>query len=1006
MRTTTGLLHVIIAAMSLYAGAAGISDPWRTPPRNPANGPNGKLHPTYPSACDGRPDAAARPAAGWLSGAVMYQLFTRMFTPEGTFRAAAAKLPELKDLGVTVIYLTPHQLADDDPDRANWSARQKECGLDNAKNPYRQKDINAVDPEYGDAEDLKAFVAEAHRLGIRVLFDLVYFHCGPRAVFLGEHADWIVRNPDGTPALGGWAFPQLDFANAGLREYLWANMVSLVRDYDVDGFRCDVADMLPVAFWEEGYRRAKTVKDDIVLMCEGLKGDDQIKAFDLSYGFYVQWTLVDCLSGNARACALEAAWRAERRDFPKGFHWMRCFENHDLANVLPGGKRKEDKYGRDLNAAMLATCFLLDGVPMLYNGQEIADSAPHSIFSNRSHGGLHIDWSRADDTAARERRALVRRLSALRHENPALFDAPVVWNHTDDPDNVYSFTRPLTGGKSITLTVDLKARRFEIAEKAGASSVTFHESHSAGETLRWFEEMVPMPGGERLYTYGAAPPPGVRCGIVVLRTPYVAEKRVDMLAYARDSRAAMERGYVYVRQHCRGCGMSEGDWVPYENERADGLALLDWVRRLPFYGGEIFLHGGSYLSSVHWSYLDTNPPDVKGALLGVQNTDRYDVVYRNGFFKAALHGDWFVKGYKKKNKALQRNSAATFADFPLCDFPRRYWGEEVPSLANVIAHPRRDDPFWSSDAPGSGANYRQAFDKSTMPILLRTGFYDIYTEAILDMWRSAPAERRANCALLVNSCNHSGQASGSLAKTLAVFPGGTRADEGVDALDWFDYCRTGTPLTNAAPGRTRYYALWENRWLEAAELTDGPRRVELPLGEGTRTWTYDPKRPLPDFPGSGGICFGGMQVQPPPGFRDDVVSFLLPALVERLDVRGRMTARLSVTSDCEDTGLYVRVSVDKGDGQWLLLRDDITSLNWRAHDRYIPGSVREVEFRFADHAFRLEPGDRLRVDVASACSQFAPHGNLAGSQFAVREPKTARNTVDAARSCIVLPSAR
>ena len=424
-----------------------------------SKGFEGRLHPTYPSVCDVK-GTTARDVPAFLRSAVMYQLFTRMFTPEGTFRAAERKLPELKELGVDVIYLTPHQLADDDPDPRHWSARQKRSGFGNPKNPYRQKDFFAVDPEYGTAEDLKDFVGTAHRLGMKVMFDLVYFHCGPKAVFLGEHPEYVVRNADGTPRLGDWAFPEMDISRREVREYLYGNMQGFIRDYGADGFRCDVADMLPVDFWEEGYLRCKALKPDVFMMCEGLKGDDQRLAFDLSYGFYTQWAIVDLLKGKGPASLLRTSWEAQRRDFPAKFHWMRCFENHDFANLKPGEKRKEEAYGPALNAAMIATLFLMDGVPMLYNGQEIADAAPHSIYSNRMHGGWHVDWTKAGEPVAVERRALVRRLTVLRHAHPDLFDAPLVWLATDSPDRTYAFRRDLPEGP-LTLAVNVSSAPVE-----------------------------------------------------------------------------------------------------------------------------------------------------------------------------------------------------------------------------------------------------------------------------------------------------------------------------------------------------------------------------------------------------------------------------------------------------------------------------------------------------------------------------------------------------------------
>ncbi len=527
-----------------------------------------------------------------------------------------------------------------------------------------------------------------------------------------------------------------------------------------------------------------------------------------------------------------------------------------------------------------------------------------------------------------------------------------------------------------------------------------------------FEEMVPMRDGVRLYTYGTVPAEGVKCPIIIQRTPYVKEARENLPKFVRNQRGTLARGYARVTQHCRGAGVSEGVRVPYESERADGLDLLAYVRRLPWYNGEIYLEGGSYLATVHWMYLETNPVDVKGAFLTIQDVNRYNICYRNGFFKAGLHGGWFIKEYHKTDHALTRNRDVKFSDFPLADFSRRYWGYPEPALDNKITHPNPDDPFWRSDLPGSGWASRRALLKSTMPVLLKTGFYDIYTEGICDMWRELPAARRANCALLIDAYDHGGRLNKALTGTRGEFPGGARADERVEALDWFDAIRSaareGRPFTGtkgALVNTTRYFALWENAWHVEPELLDGPRKVVFTLGEKDRSYTYDPRRPLPHFPGSGGICFGGMQVQPPPDFRADVASFLLPPMTERLDVRGRMTARLTVMSDCADTCFYVRLSVDKGDGKWYLLRDDITSLAEQARKGTLTraGDRMTIAFRFPDHAFRLEAGDRLRVDVSSACDQFAPHANVVGDQFAVREPKVAYNTVVASQSQLILP---
>ena len=154
-----------------------------------------------------------------------------------------------------------------------------------------------------------------------------------------------------------------------------------------------------------------------------------------------------------------------------------------------------------------------------------------------------------------------------------------------------------------------------------------------------YELMMPMRDGVRLYTCGTAPRGKKKCPVIVVRTPYVEETGINKTKVRLMAAPAYLRGYVCLFQHCHGCGQSEGDFIPFEAEREDGLALLDWIRKQPWYNGEVFLLGGSYHSSVHWAYLDTNPPDVKGAVMPVMDVDRYNADYRNGVFKTGLFGE-------------------------------------------------------------------------------------------------------------------------------------------------------------------------------------------------------------------------------------------------------------------------------------------------------------------------------------------------------------------------------
>lgn len=535
--------------------------------------------------------------------------------------------------------------------------------------------------------------------------------------------------------------------------------------------------------------------------------------------------------------------------------------------------------------------------------------------------------------------------------------------------------------------------------------------HTASNGNRYAEGLMRCKDGVGLYTFAALPKAGVKLPVVVTRNPYIRNPdRTEKTSWASEGRrAAGASKCIYVIQHCRGRGASEGDFRPYVQEREDGLALLDWIRRQDFFDGRIFLTGGSYLSTVHFAYLNTNPPNVVGAALNIQTPDWYRPNLRNGMFKTGLHGGWYKENAHRKNLSLKRDESVKFTDFPLIDWSRRYYGKADIGFDEYLLHPREDDPYWTSEAPLAGAQAKRALVDSTMPVMLRTGLYDIYTEDICDQWRAMSPARRANCTLIIDAYDHGGKMQKWMAGTKAEFPDGARAhfDKAVDEFrEWCLDTSKAPAFTGFELGKTTYYALWENRWHTETALVDGPRRMELNLSAATNAvevgWTYDPQRSLPNFPGSGGICFGGMQLQPKPDFRDDVRSFVLPPIKERMDVRGRMTAELLVKSDCEDTCFYVRVSVDKGDGKWYLLRDDIKPLTYD-DGAYTPGTLRRLSFRFADHAFRLEPGDVLRVDISSATAAFQPHPNVPGLPSLAREPKVAHNAVMPANCKLVIP---
>ena len=361
----------------------------------------------------------ARMSPKWITDGIIYQIQVRTFTAEASLSAALKKLNYLKDLGVTIVYLTPVFVMDTDEDRAYWSRRQVEAG--EAKNPYRIADYNHVDPEFGTDADLVAFTAEAHRLGLKVLFDLVYFHCGPKAVFLKDHPDWALRNADGTLDCGEWRFPKLNFKNLGLREYLFDNMRRLIVDFGADGFRCDIGDKLPIDFWDESRDRLEKLSPNrYALICEGCSRADQLRAFDADYGWFPVGELKEGARGSGEFDGVDVAAKVTARYnwhftcFPHGAKFMNFIENHDIAQT-EGRSRRNARWDKGAQEQALVWIFTQDGMPMLFHGNEFGEAAAFSNFVRKP-----IDWTRAETPAGRERLAFVKKLIALRRTYPAL----------------------------------------------------------------------------------------------------------------------------------------------------------------------------------------------------------------------------------------------------------------------------------------------------------------------------------------------------------------------------------------------------------------------------------------------------------------------------------------------------------------------------------------------------------------------------------------------------------
>ncbi len=404
-----------------------------------------------PAVAAERQDVAsqqARPAPEYLTRGVIYQVWLRTFTPEGTLKAATARLADVADLGATIVYLSPIQLQDDDPRPEYWSPRQQKSPNADPRNPYRVKDYDRIDPEYGTEADLKEFVNTAHKLGLKVLMDIVYHHTGPTCVLL-EKPGYYQLDAEGKPKLNQWNFLRLNLENPELREYLTANMLHWVRDCGVDGFRCDVSGAVPLDFWEPARERLDKVRPDVVVLAEGIRAADQVKAFDVSYSFSWYTLLKVVVSQGRSATVLQKLWETRHGTFPRGARFIRYIDNHDIY-------RSTTLFGEGGARAASVLNFTIDGVPYLYNGQEIGDATPQDLYHH-----WPINWEAGGLPRGKASRAFFQKLCQMRRQEAALTDGDVVWLKHDQPDSVVALLRR-TDQEEILSVVNLSNRPLEV----------------------------------------------------------------------------------------------------------------------------------------------------------------------------------------------------------------------------------------------------------------------------------------------------------------------------------------------------------------------------------------------------------------------------------------------------------------------------------------------------------------------------------------------------------------
>ena len=431
----------------------------------------------------------------WSRNAVIYEVNVRQYTPEGTFRAFSKHLPRLKELGADILWLMPvHPISEVN--------RKGELG-----SYYAVADYKKVNPEFGSMEDFKALVDSAHAAGIKVIIDWVPNHTGCDNPWVTQHPEYYKLDKDGK-MYGPYDWTdvyQLDYSQRATRSAMLDAMTFWLTETGIDGFRCDVAGMVPVDFWNEARAAFDTAAGrPVFMLAEATEPELAEHAFDMVYN----WPMKDLFSHIAAIAGLYS-FGSEKPDFPAknaadidslvasqagaypaDSYMMNMTSNHDL-NSWEG--TEFERLG-DFAPAFAAISYVLPGMPLIYTGQEAGLDRALEFFKK----DIAPQWEPRNRYFE-----FYRNLNALKHRRPELAAGEKGGRFTalkTSSPNVVAFKRVL-GRKATLIAANLgtePARPFA-CDKCAASAVEGAVDAFSGEKP---SEVNPelKPGEYILYT--------------------------------------------------------------------------------------------------------------------------------------------------------------------------------------------------------------------------------------------------------------------------------------------------------------------------------------------------------------------------------------------------------------------------------------------------------------------------------------------------------------------------
>jgi putative CocE/NonD family hydrolase len=547
------------------------------------------------------------------------------------------------------------------------------------------------------------------------------------------------------------------------------------------------------------------------------------------------------------------------------------------------------------------------------------------------------------------------------------------------------------------------------------------------QLLTEYNVPVEMRDGTTLRADVSRPAAGDPVPVLLIRNPY-GEQLMRILPV----RPAIDAGFAVVLQHCRGTGTSDGDFVTFENEAADGADTVEWCARQPWSDGNVVMTGPSYLGMVQLAAASRSPSALRGLVPVVTPADyHWGLAYRQGAFQLGQALAWHslkaaqalaynaaagldVSAETGDLLALMADPAAAYARLPLRDMPAV--SRILPSWQAWLDHEARDD-YWD------GLSYRDARDKVAVPALHVGGWFDLFLGGTLDNFATlsrdaATDHARSGQRLIIGPWTHVDRSGTAGELHFGAFASEQAVQLEAVQIEFLKSAARAEPAQPPGP-RVRLFVMGDNAWRAEDEWPLArtrwtrwylhPHGALSPAEPGQfgppSHYDHDPRDPVPTIGGAtlltGGP--GGTGWQPGPRdqreieARPDVLSFTSDPLAADLEVTGPVTVTLHAATSATDTDFTAKLVDVWPDGRALGVTDGIVRARYRDGSRsprpVVPAQVYQYPIDLIATSQVFKAGHRLRVDVASSnfpCfdrnpGNGAPAASAVAADFTVAE---------------------